>query len=234
MASQDRIEILYYTDILCFWAYAAQIRIDELKRHFGDRIRIANHFISVFGSTQDRIGRGWKDRGGYAGFAANLLELAEAFPHVEVNPEAWHGCRPKTSATGHLFVKAAQLLHAEGTLQPGTSAESDPDLVDELEWRIRCAFFVDARDISDTGVLMDLAADMGLAGAEIQKGMLDGTALAALSADLEHKSAYQLQGSPTLLMNNGRQKLYGNVGYKVMEANVTELLENPHDRASWC
>jgi len=36
-------------------------------------------------------------------------------------------------------------------------------------------------------------------------------------------------------MNDGRQKIYGNVGYKVMEANVAELLSNPKSGdASWC
>ena len=83
-------------------------------------------------------------------------------------------------------------------------------------------------------MLVDVATGQKLPGTAIRDRMLDGSALAALSLDMEHKAGYQLQGSPTLLMNNGRQKLYGNVGYKVMEANVSELLQNPEDRASWC
>ena len=226
MNAAKPVEILYYTDILCIWAYATQIRIDELKRQYGDRIGIRNRFVSVFGSTIDRIGKGWENRGGYEGFSAHVLEVAAGFPHIEVNPGVWSLCRPRSSATSHLFVKAAQLLQAD--------AEIDESTVVELEWRIRCAFFVDARDIGDTSVLVDIADGMGLPGDAIRARMLDGSALAALSVDLEHKTTYQLQGSPTLLMNNGRQKLYGNVGYKVMEANVAELLENPEERASWC
>lgn len=223
MSPDQRIEILYYTDILCIWAYAAQIRIDELKKSYGDRVRVENRFVSVFGSTGIRIGEGWEDRGGYVGFSEHVLEVAEAFPHAQVNPEVWRSCRPRSSATSHLFVKAAQLLDPAAT-----------ERADELEWRIRCAFFVDARDIGDTEVLVDIAQGMGMSGARIRDRMLDGSALAALSDDHEHKITHQLQGSPTLLMNNGRQKLYGNVGYKVIEANVVELLENPDERASWC
>lgn len=219
-------EILYYTDILCVWAYAAQVRIDELKNHFGEQIRIRDRFVSVFGSTAERIGRGWQDRGGYAGFSDHVLEVAAGFPHIEVNPEVWRSCRPRSSTTSHLFVKAAQLLADESEIGPG-----DPD---ELEWRIRREFFIDARDIGDTATLVDIANELGLPGTIMRDRMLDGSALAALSVDLEHKIAYQLQGSPTLLMNNGRQKLYGNVGYRVMEANVAELLQNPEERASWC
>jgi hypothetical protein len=35
-------------------------------------------------------------------------------------------------------------------------------------------------------------------------------------------------------MNNGRQILYGNVGYRVLRANAAELLNQPSDEASWC
>ena len=37
-----------------------------------------------------------------------------------------------------------------------------------------------------------------------------------------------------VLINEGRQKLYGNVGYRVIEANIEELLTDNTDRASWC
>jgi len=36
-------------------------------------------------------------------------------------------------------------------------------------------------------------------------------------------------------MNDGRQKLFGNVGYRLLEANVQELRRRPaKDEASWC
>jgi hypothetical protein len=37
------------------------------------------------------------------------------------------------------------------------------------------------------------------------------------------------------LFNEGRQVLTGNVGYRVIEANVRELLRQPSDdQSSWC
>jgi hypothetical protein len=42
-------------------------------------------------------------------------------------------------------------------------------------------------------------------------------------------------GSPSLVLNEERQKLYGNVGFRVMQANIQELIRTPHaDEASWC
>jgi hypothetical protein len=35
-------------------------------------------------------------------------------------------------------------------------------------------------------------------------------------------------------MNQGRQILYGHVGYRVLNANIEELLSHPENKASWC
>jgi predicted DsbA family dithiol-disulfide isomerase len=40
--------------------------------------------------------------------------------------------------------------------------------------------------------------------------------------------------SPTLIFNEGRQRLNGNVGYRTIEANIRELLHNPPEEQSWC
>jgi predicted DsbA family dithiol-disulfide isomerase len=47
---------------------------------------------------------------------------------------------------------------------------------------------------------------------------------------------YGVQGSPTYVFNDGRQLLYGNVGYRIIEANVRELLSAPpaEGAPSWC
>ena len=57
---------------------------------------------------------------------------------------------------------------------------------------------------------------------------------AALAEDHEAAGQHGITGSPTYLLNEGRQKLYGNVGYRLIEANVEELLRDNSDRASWC
>ena len=45
----------------------------------------------------------------------------------------------------------------------------------------------------------------------------------------------RIEGSPSFVLNEGRQKLYGNVGFRIIEANIQELLRAPGgDQASWC
>lgn len=228
------IRLSYFSDILCFWAYAAQVRLDELKKKFGTRIEIEHHFISVFGNTKQRIRDGWEDRGSYHGFAEHILDVAKSFPQVQVNPEIWIKSSPKTSAMSHCFLKAVQQLEEKGVISSEIDTLSGKTPFEASLWRVRCAFFEDALDISSISVLKNIAEELQLPMADIEQSLNDGSALAALMSDMEKKELLKLEGSPSYILNDGRQKLYGNVGYRVIEANVTELLERDDNQLSWC
>ena len=81
----------------------------------------------------------------------------------------------------------------------------------------------------------DTAMLMGVDVARIEALIHDGSAYASLASDYEAAASMNIQGSPTVVLNDGRQKLYGNVGYRILEANIQELLRSPTpDQASWC
>jgi predicted DsbA family dithiol-disulfide isomerase len=231
---QKPVSLIYVTDVLCVWAYIAQIRLDELKHKYGDKVLVEQRFMSVFGDTVNRIGKGWQDRGGYEGFSDHVIEVAQNFPHIEINPEAWRSCRPQTSMTSHLFIKSVQLLGDRNEISTGVDPYTGQSIVEDLIWRVRCAFFQEALNIDRLSVLMGLAEDMNFPVAKLEASINDGSAMAALAADMELKEDYRLEGSPSFILNEGRQKLFGNVGYRIIEANVAELLEHQGNEASWC
>jgi protein-disulfide isomerase len=54
-------------------------------------------------------------------------------------------------------------------------------------------------------------------------------------SDYQEAQALGVKGSPSLVLNEGRQTLYGNVGFRVIEASIAELLREPEaGAASWC
>jgi len=83
-------------------------------------------------------------------------------------------------------------------------------------------------------VQLELAEELGLPIAAIQEQIDSGEAYALLSKDFELVKEHTVTVSPTLIFNEGRQRLNGNVGYRVIEANIRELLHNPPDEQSWC
>jgi predicted DsbA family dithiol-disulfide isomerase len=221
------VPITYFSDMLCIWAYIAQFRLEELKAAFGDQIRIEAKFCSVFGTSARKISAAWGDKGGYEGFNAHLRHVAGRFPEVPVSPELWLTVRPQSSAGPHLFLKAVGLQEAAGGAPAGST--------EAVTWALRRAFFESARDIGRWEIQCAVGEAAGLDLAGLQTLIRDGSAHAALACDLQDAQAMHIHGSPSFVLNEGRQTLYGNVGYRVLEANVQELLRAPSaDQASWC
>ena len=215
------LEVDYYTDVLCVWAWIAQHRIDEIEKEWGDRIRLRHHCVNVFGDTLNRIGDKWSDRGGYAGFAEHVEESAAPFEFAPINPAIWRDVRPYTSATAHMALKAAEL-------------QKSADDANKLAVVLRKSFFVEALDIGSVQVVLKIAGDAGFDPVDLESRIESGQALAALVADYERAREISIKGSPSWVLNNGRQILYGNVGYRILSANIEELVKSPVDEASWC
>jgi len=221
------VPIVCFSDVLCIWAYLAELRIDAVRKAFGDQVSIQHRFCSVFWDTARKIPATWADRGGYEGFNAHLMHTAEKFPEIEVHPDLWLSVRPASSWGAHLLLKAAQLDEAAGGCAPGAAEAAIHGM--------RRAFFRDARDIGARAVQLSVLEAAGVAPGRAEGLVDNGQAFAALASDYQEAEAMKVQGSPTFVLNEGRQKLYGNVGYRIIEANVLELLREPKaDQASWC
>lgn len=225
--------ITYFSDVLCVWAYAAQIKLDEMRQQFGDRLRVEYHFLRMFGDVATRIETGWGDKGGALGLAKDVKQVAANFDHIDIHPDIWTRNRPSTSVSCHLFLKAIQLLEQSGEISAAPQTQFDgKSLFEETVWRCRLAFFRDLQDIADRTHQEAIATDMSLPLANIRRLIDSGAAYAALCADFEAKEKYFVEGSPTFLFDEGRQKLYGDIGYRIIAANIQALLAGTGEQAS--
>lgn len=224
------VELTHFSDVLCVWAYISEVRIDALKRKFGNSLRLTYRFCSVFGDTAGKIKSAWQDKGEYQGFNSHLRHVAKTFPHIQVHPEIWLKTRPPSSASPHLFLKAVQQLDRES--EPSAGAAST---FERTTLALRQAFFRDCRDISRWDVQCEIGRSVGADIDAIEKLIHSGAAFARLAADYQDAAKMRIEGSPSLVLNEGRQKLYGNVGFRVIDANIQELLREPQaEDASWC
>ncbi|PZV03166.1 MAG: disulfide bond formation protein DsbA [Leptolyngbya sp.] len=224
----EPIQISYFSDILCVWAYIAQIRLDELVTVFQDQVAIAYHFVPVFGNTHEKLESRWREKGGLKGYSNHVLEAAQKFDHIVVNPEIWTAVTPPSSLSCHLFLQAIQLLEIKGIIPKSEKT------FERAVWSFREAFFTKLANIGDRAVQFALAEELGLPIAALEQQIDSGEAYALLSSDLELVKEHAVTVSPTLIFNEGRQQLKGNVGYRVIEANIRELLHNPPEEQSWC
>lgn len=224
----EPIRISYFSDVLCVWAYVAQIRMNELKATFEDNVAIQYHFVPIFGDNHEKLPNRWRDKGGLKGYSDHVQEIVKKFDHITVHPDIWVKTVPPSSMSCHLFLHAIQLLETKGLIS------ASEQVFEKAIWAFREAFFTKLADISDRQVQFAIAENLGLPIAAIQAHIDSGEAYARLSQDFDMVKDLSVSVSPTLIFNEGRQRLNGNVGYRVIEANIRELLNNPPDEQSWC
>ncbi len=215
------IEIDYYSDVLCVWAWIAQRRLDELNDEFGDEINIRTRFVNVFANTRARIREQWSPRGGYQGFSRHVIDSAAAFPDAPVDEAIWRTVRPASSTPAHTVIKAVELSHS-------------PQAAQKFATTVREQFFTRLVDVGRLDVLLELAGAEGLAVDRLNGSLNSGSAIAEVLSDYQAALQQGVKGSPSWVLDDGRQILYGNVGYRVIRANAEELLNQPAGQASWC
>ena len=215
------IKVEYYSDVLCVWAWIAQRRQEELRQHFGNKIELDHHFVNVFGNTQMQIGDKWASKGGFEGFGQHVIEAASPFSNAPVVADIWQTIRPVSSTPAHTVLKAVEISHSV------TAAES-------FAYVLRERFFTGPTDISRLDILLDLADNEGLKTDGVNAALNSGAAMAEVMKDYQMAQAQGIKGSPSWVLDGGRQILYGNVGYRVLRANAAELLNQSQEEASWC
>lgn len=218
---QNAITIDYYTDILCVWAWIAQPRLHELQLQWGEAVSVQHRYIDIFGDSHKKISARWGESDGFDKFSAHVAASATPFDEVETHPGLWLDVRPRSSMQSHLVLKAIEL-------------QAGKDVAQAAALCFRQAFFQEAQDVSDMRTLLQLAEASGIDCAAVEAALRDGSAMAALSGDQRSATELGVKGSPTWVLNQGRQVLYGNVGYRILSANIEELLKHPGSEASWC
>jgi predicted DsbA family dithiol-disulfide isomerase len=230
MTSRNPLEVVYFSDLLCVWAYAGQVRVDELRAQMGDEICVADRFLNVYGDVPSRIQKHAGDASDPAAtYAKRMRAVASRFEHTKMSERCFTDVCPPSSNQAHLVLSAVRTMIADGDL------EGD-DTFPPLIRRVRLAFFEEALDVGRLDVLYGLLEASGIPRGPVEERLANGTAMAALSADLLEKDNLAITGSPTWVLDGGRQKLFGNVGYRVVQANIHELLRGDDRRsgASWC
>ena len=220
------VDIDHYSDVLCVWAYISQVRMAQLRSGFPDDVDLTYHYFSIFGDIASKMDVQWAQRGGIAAYADHVHDAASRFEHLDVHAGIWRENVPSSSMPAHLFLCAAADLEAQDPAHTGAQQR--------LDSIIRTAFFENNLDVSDNDTLITLVDQAMLPVDAVLAKMKQGKAHARLHCCILKASDAGVRTSPTLVFNEGRQMLAGNVGYKLIEANVRELLEPAADNQGWC
>jgi len=177
------------------------VRIERLKKEHGVRVKWV-HFPLHPDTPQS--GRSLEDL--FAGRGYDIPKM-QAQMRARMQAEGLpYGNRSMTYNS-----RLAQELGAWADSQPGGEAIHDA---------LFRAYFVDARDIGDPDVLVEIAASVGLPAAQAREVLDKRTHKAAIDADWEKSHRYGVTGVPTFVI--GSNGVVGAQPYEALEALVKQ------------
>jgi hypothetical protein len=200
--------------------------MDELKAQFDDKTTVQYRLFPIFDNALQKLDQQWQAKGGRVAYNQHVLDIVNRFGHLPVHPNVWLDSPPCSSTPAHLYACAiASLINQEQLVQAHYT---------QFVWTLRAAFFGHAEDISQQKTIRNHLEELALPIELIEAEVNSGKAYALLGAQARSASEQNVKVSPTLVLNEGRQIISGNVGYRIIEANVRELITHPEIKQSWC
>jgi predicted DsbA family dithiol-disulfide isomerase len=177
------------------------VRIERLRKEHGVRVKWV-HFPLHPDTPQE--GRSLEDL-----FAGRGYDI----------PKMQAQMRARMQAEGLPYGNRSMTYNSRLAQELGVWADSQPggDAIHDALFR---AYFVDARDIGDPEVLVEIAASVGLPAEQAREVIEKRTHKAAIDADWEKSHQYGVTGVPTFVIgNNG---VVGAQPYEALEALVKQ------------
>ena len=146
--------------------------------------------------------------------------LADLFAGRNVDPEAMHAqMKARMDAEGLPYGKRSMTYNSRLAQELGKWADTQPggEAIHDALFR---AYFVEARDISQPAVLLDIARQVGLSGDAAREVLEKRTFKDAVDADWKLSRQYGITGVPTFVV--GRHGVVGAQPYETL----VQLVQN--------
>jgi predicted DsbA family dithiol-disulfide isomerase len=146
-------------------------------------------------------------------------EMAGFYAQRGLDPEAmYRQMKERMDAEGLPYGRRTHTYNSRLAQELGKWADTQPG-GEALHDALYKAYFVDARNIGDPDILVEIAETVGLDGAEARKVLDERRCKAAVDADWQKSAAYGVTGVPTFVAAR-----YGVVGAQPYEA-LAQLVE---------
>lgn len=183
MPTPTQIEL--YADLYCPYAYLTAYRLRKLREEYEGRVEVVHRSLALEYVNREPTPKRVLD------MELPILMLEE--PEIPYQPwaapdSAW----PVTMWPAFEAVKCAE--------------RQSMALADELDWRIRAAFFGESRCVSMRHVLLELAEEAGLDPEQFSSDFDSGFAKSRVIAEARRGwETLRVDGSPTFVLPDGTQ-----------------------------
>lgn len=208
------MEIEIWSDVVCPWCYIGKRRLEKALVDFSHEVTVTWRSFQLdpgaptepVETVAQALGRKY---GGGEAAGRQMIDRVEAVAAEEGMLWRHHQSQRVGTVDAHRLLHLA--LHGGG-----------PKLQGELKERLFAAYFSEAANVADHGVLRGLAAEVGLDAARVDEVLAGAEFLDEVYADQQQAGAYGATGVPFYVVA-GR--------YGVSGAQPAEALRQVLDRA---
>jgi predicted DsbA family dithiol-disulfide isomerase len=201
-----RIDI--WSDVVCPWCYIGKRRLESALAGFdhAEAVEVVWHSYQLdpgapsepTESVAEHLGRKY---GGGPGAGSQMIDRVEAVAAEEGLVYRLHQARRANTVDAH------RLLHL-------ALDEGGPQTQGRLKEALLAAYFVEARNVADHGMLREAAVGVGLGPSRVDEVLASDEYAADVQADIDQAHAYGSSGVPFFVID-GR---YGVSGAQPAEA----------------
>ncbi|MDJ0739805.1 MAG: DsbA family protein [Gammaproteobacteria bacterium] len=176
----QQARLIYVHDPMCSWCWGFRPAFDALCAALDGRVAVtrllgglaADSDAAMPDAMQKHLQQTWR-------------RIQQRIPGTRFNFDFWRDCRPRRSTW-----PACRAVIAARTLDPG----AEPAMIDAIQR----AYYLDARNPSDSATLIALAASLGLDDAAFAARLDDAATHATLAAEIAAARQMGVDSFPSL------------------------------------
>ena len=181
---------LYYAhDPMCSWCYAFRPVFDELISKLPDVVEVVHLLGGLARDSDESMPDETREF-----VQANWRRIEEQVPGTTFNFDFWEKCQPRRST--YPACRAVIAARKQG-------AEFDLEMI----WAIQQAYYLQARNPSDTSTLTELAIEIGLDKDKFTQDIQSTKTDEQLRQEIKRSRQLGLNSFPSLLLELGNQQI---------------------------
>ena len=199
------MKLYYVHDPMCSWCWAFRPVYQELKA----KLPAGIEFIRLLGGLAPDSDEPMPEKTREY-VIGNWRRIQEQLPKTQFNYDFWTVCQPRRSTYPSCRAVIAARKQGENFDEQMTHA-------------IQKAYYLQARNPSDSGTLIELAEELGLNKREFSKDLTSPEVDYELKQELKLARELQLNSFPGFLLINGVRQIHVNPDYQSAEVILDKI-----------
>lgn len=198
--------LFYVHDPMCSWCWAFRPVLINLRKQLPNSIQ----WHSLLGGLAKDSSEPMSDNTRQF-VQGQWHKIQQQVPDTTFNFEFWTTCKPRRST----YPACRAVIAAR---------EQEKEYEDKMVFAIQQAYYLQARNPSDTATLLELACEIGLDSDQFSKSLTDDATYKTLEEEIRQGRAMGLNSFPSLLLKMGEHKHQITIDYMNAETIVIEIM----------